>query len=101
MVKKIKHVFNTEIQSSTPINDFIFLLNSKNILLSVSSFSYTAAFLSSAEKIFFPRAGIFGIDSIDGHQLEVKNDPRFINIDVNTPHPWTGSPEQIEKLLNS
>ena len=41
--------FNKEI-----VNDFLCIYNAKNIIMSVSTFSWFAAFLSDAKKIYFP-----------------------------------------------
>jgi hypothetical protein len=43
----------------TALEDFARLRASKNIVLSISSFAWWAAWLSDAERIFFPLAGLF------------------------------------------
>jgi hypothetical protein len=41
--------FNKEI-----VNDFLYIYNAKNIIMSISTFSWLAAYLSNAKKIYFP-----------------------------------------------
>lgn len=41
--------FNKEI-----VNDFLYIYNAKNIIMSISTFSWFAAYLSNAKKIYFP-----------------------------------------------
>ena len=50
---------NGNIISKTLIHDFNFIRNSKNIVLSTSTFSWWAGWLSDAKTIFFPRMGIW------------------------------------------
>lgn len=42
------------IRCKTPIEDFVFIKNANKIVISKSTFSWTAAFISNAEKIYFP-----------------------------------------------
>ena len=42
------------IRSNSILEDFIFLKNAKKIVISKSSYSWTAAYISNAEKIYFP-----------------------------------------------
>jgi hypothetical protein len=42
------------IRSLDPLSDFVYLKNAKKICISKSSFSWNAAYISNAEKIYFP-----------------------------------------------
>jgi len=73
------------IKSTFVLDDFLFIMNASRIIMSVSTFSWMSAWLSDAEKIYFP------IDNYlfnrDGDQrLIVDNEPRYnyINIDKYT-----------------
>ncbi len=59
MVCKLVYSYGASIVSRTAIEDFNFIKSSKNIVLAVSTFSWFAAFLSQARKIYYPLAGIF------------------------------------------
>ena len=100
-VQKLKIKYNAKVISQNPLNDFLFLMQSSNIVLSVSTFAWTAAYLSSAKKVFYPRTGMFLNKSPLREDLELKEDKRFRIFDVSTPNPWTASTKQIEEMLNS
>ena len=46
-----------DIKSGNSIEDFIYLKNSKKLCISNSTFSWTAAYISDAEKIYWPISG--------------------------------------------
>jgi hypothetical protein len=65
------------IPSRGAIADFHFIRNSRNVVLSVSTFSWLAAWLSHAENIFMPVFGVLHpLQSPDTNLLPI-NDPRF------------------------
>lgn len=59
LVLEFQSLTNGHIISNSQIDDFNFIRNSKNIVLSTSTFSWWAAWLSEATTIFFLRMGIW------------------------------------------
>lgn len=53
-VKQLKTNYDSEVISKSPKDDFNFLCNSKNLILSQSTFAWWAGFLSGAKNIYFP-----------------------------------------------
>ena len=87
------------------LDDFDFLLASRNIALSVSSFGWWPAWLSQAETIFYPLAGIFDPDWV-GHQkrridLAPRGDARYRFVTAATPAAWRGDAEDRERVLST
>lgn len=70
------------IHSTTAFEDFLYLRSANNIMLSPSSFSWWAAFLSEASRIFFPipHSGIWAPDHHEGVNLEIPSDARYLTI---------------------
>jgi hypothetical protein len=89
------------------LDDFDFLLASRNIALSVSSFGWWPAWLSDAETIFYPLAGIFdpgwvGPKKRDGRiDLAPRGDARYRFVNVVTPSIWRGDAEDKERVLST
>lgn len=77
--------YNPIIVSKTPEEDFNFIRSFNKIVTSISTFSYWAAFLSDADKIYtFKDAGSFGINcQTHGHHVKdlwnIKNKSITIN----------------------
>lgn len=57
--------------------DFSTIRNAKNIVISISTFSWLAAWLSNAERIFFPIAGLFHPFQREDIDLLPLEDPRY------------------------
>lgn len=53
-VLKLLSCYSGEVYSNGPISDFSFVMASKKIIMSVSTFCWMAAWLSNADKIYFP-----------------------------------------------
>jgi hypothetical protein len=89
------------------LDDFDFLLASRNIALSVSSFGWWPAWLSDAETIFYPLAGIFdpgwvGPKKRDGRiDLAPGGDARYRFVKVVTPTIWRGDAEDRRRVLST
>jgi hypothetical protein len=92
----------------TALDDFARLRASQNIVLSVSSFSWWAAWLSNAQRIFFPLAGLFDPARArrrpwHGQQsLWVNDEPRYAAIKPICPlleRDWQGSAEDRRLML--
>jgi hypothetical protein len=90
--KNIAHIIN-KINKSIKVNvvepknneweDFLFIASSKNIFMSMSTYSWWAAFLSDADKIFFPKSPkIYWSNSNhpDAVSLDVTDEDRYIYI---------------------
>jgi hypothetical protein len=69
---------STFLQGRGGIFDFEVLRRSKNIVPSISTFAWLAAFLSSADsQIFFPVLGLFNPMQAKAHNFLPLNDPRY------------------------
>jgi hypothetical protein len=108
MVEKLERSFGVKVISGSVISDFNHLRRSRNIVLSVSSFAWWAAWLSDAERIYYPLLGLFDSERAKGRpaawqqDLQVIDEPRYTFIEVSAPSgDWTGSPEDRVRLLNS
>lgn len=71
--------YNPTIVSQDRISDFKFLMSFDNIILSQSTYSWWAAFLSDASTIVFPitKNGIWGSDSRHDISLAVTDEERY------------------------
>jgi hypothetical protein len=69
--------FNAEIVSTDTLHDFAFLASANRLCISNSTFSWWAAWLSDAERIYYPDIG-------DAHfnKLWVYDEDRYIRINV-------------------
>ncbi len=75
------------IRSTSAFNDFLYLRSANNILMSPSSFSWWAAFLSEASRIYFPipMTGIWALNHDEGVNLFMHGDERYISVFANEP----------------
>jgi hypothetical protein len=93
-------------EDRSPLDDFDFLLASRNIALSVSTFGWWPAWLSRAETIFYPLAGTFdpGWAGQKKHHiidLAPRDDPRYQFVTVATPPVWRGDDEDRQRVLST
>jgi hypothetical protein len=69
------------VQGRNPVHDFETIRRSKNIVVSISTFAWLAAWLSEAQRIFLPLAGLFnpmyGTIYEAGHDLVPREDARY------------------------
>lgn len=79
------------------IEDFHVIRNSKNIVLSISTFSWMAAWLSQADRIFMPVVGLFDPRQRPDIVLTPLDDDRFV-YDLFPIRHWRGTPGQIAEL---
>lgn len=81
--------------NANPLDDFNVIRTSANVVLSVSSFAWLAAWLStSARRIVLPVIGMYNpMDRPDVDLLPV-HDPRY-EFHLFPREHWTGSPEQL------
>ena len=79
------------------IQDFQLIRNSKNIVVSMSSFCWIAAWLSDAERIYMPLIGGWNPSQRPAFNLTPLDDPRFI-YDLFPVRFWRATAEQITAL---
>lgn len=84
---------------STVIGDFQIIRNSKNIILSHSTFCWLAAWLSNAEHVYMPLIGGWNPEQRPDGNLTPADDPRFV-YDLFPQRIWRGTPEQIAGLAS-
>ena len=77
-IKKLKSMFNIKVISNTPKDDFNFLCNSKNLIISQSTFAWWASFLSKAKNIYFPVINDYNSNGIWYNQPK-RNIDLFVN----------------------
>ena len=78
-IKTLKLKINCEIISNNMYNDFLFLVSAPNLIISHSTFSWWAAFLSNAKKIYMPKTNFN--HNIKYHAEWVYRDDINLNID--------------------
>lgn len=82
---------------TTVIGDFQVIRNSKNIVVSVSTFSWLAAWMSNADRIYMPLLGSCNPLQRPDINLTPTDDPRFV-FDLFPHRIWKATPEQIASL---
>lgn len=106
-ITKLQQTFpNAIFQSTTMINDFNTIIGAKKIVMSISTFSWFASWLSNANEIIFPLYGLF-------HPSEKKEkeygeyiipDERYKYYDFEwsrRKNPWSGTEEDYNKIINA
>jgi hypothetical protein len=73
----------------TPVDDFETIRRAKNIVIAVSTFSWMAAWLSMADKIYMPIAGFYNHELAPEIDLLPVSDPRYRFYEF--PSGFTGS----------
>lgn len=114
MAMKVAREYGAEIVSKDVLHDFCFLRGSTNVVLAVSTFSWLAGYLSKADRIYMPIAGLFhsGVrPDIDLHA----RDPRYRYMSISPrgasgelfqgiftagEPAWSGSPQLRQQLLD-
>lgn len=84
--------------SERVVDDFNVLLQANSLCISVSTFSWWAAFLSEASEIHYPLAGFLDPQTRSDVNLIIY-DVRWQYHQVETPSPWLGTEEQIQSLM--
>jgi len=80
-VLKLADLYPSTVVSDGVISDFPFIMAAKTIILTVSTFSWMAAWLSNADKIYFPLGSSLPLFDKDGdRRLIVTDDPRYIYV---------------------
>lgn len=79
------------------IQDFQLIRNSKNIIISMSSFCWIAAWLSDADRIYMPLIGGWNPSQRPTINLTPLNDKRFV-YDIFPIRFWQATAEQIAAL---
>lgn len=84
---------------TTPIRDFQIIRNSQNIVMSLSTFSWLAAWMSDAKRIYMPLIGGWNPEQRPDGNLTPADDPRFV-YDLFPVRKWKATAEQIAGLAN-
>ena len=80
-VLKLLDCYPGEVLSNGPINDFKFVMSAKKIIMSVSTFCWMAAWLSDADKIYFPLGSPYPLfDKENDRRLIVTDDQRYVYV---------------------
>jgi hypothetical protein len=108
MVRKLSETFGATVRSQSALEDFAFLRASANLVLSVSTYAWWAAWLSRAERIFYPLAGLFDPQRARRRSpqwqqdLFVDDEPRYLPVVVPTSSTdWRGTADDRRRLLAS
>lgn len=86
------------VEHHSPMRDFATLRAARHLLLSVSTFSWLAGWLSDAETIHLPVAGLFHPQQRPDIDLLPSNDPRYRFLEI-PPGPYRGAPADVDNLL--
>ncbi|MFG1303926.1 hypothetical protein V5F34_07285 [Xanthobacter autotrophicus] len=92
--------FATFLDSDGAENDFHTMMNSKNIVMSVSSFSWLACWFSRDSIIHMPVSGIFNPKQRKDVNLLPVDDCRY-KFYYFDPKKWRGTDAEIESLIRS
>ncbi len=84
----------------SPGRDFALLRRSRNLVMSISSFSWLACWFSEATRIFMPVAGLFDPRQRRDVNLLPVGDARYRFFDFG-PGRWTGRPDELRALMLS
>ena len=80
-VQRLLRLYSGELFSDSPITDFRFVMSARRIIITVSTFCWMAAWLSDADKIYFPLGSPCDLfDRNNDKRLIVTGDPRYIYI---------------------
>jgi hypothetical protein len=84
---------------TSPVSDFNTISNSRNVVCSVSTFCWLAAWMSNrTQAIYFPVAGMYNPLQRKDIDLLPLGDERY-RFYLSEPSKWKGTPEQIEHLI--
>jgi len=86
------------VPSRSPMHDFATLRSAQHLLLAVSTFSWLAGWMSDAETIHLPVAGLFHPRQRPDLDLVPTDDNRYVFHEVR-PRPYDGGPQAIAGLL--
>ncbi len=108
MVQRLVTCFGARVCAGTAVNDFNRLRSARNIVLSVSTFAWWAAWLSDAQRIYYPVAGLFDPARARSRPWEwqqdlwVPDEPRYLyRLLPNMAGDWHGSLEDRLRLLQT
>jgi len=80
-VLKLLEMYPGEVLSNGPIKDLKFVMAAKKIIMTVSTFCWVAAWLSDADKIYFPIGSPYPLfDKENDRRLIVTDDQRYVYI---------------------
>lgn len=80
-ILKLLNIYPSEVLSNGPIKDLKFVMSAKKIIMTVSTFCWMAAWLSDADKIYFPIGSPYPLfDKENDRRLIITDDQRYIYI---------------------
>jgi hypothetical protein len=80
-VSRLLEMYPGEVLSNGPIKDLKFVMSAKKIIMTVSTFCWMAAWLSNADKIYFPIGSPYPLfDKENDRRLIVSDDDRYVYI---------------------
>jgi len=80
-VLRLLDMYPGEVLSNGPIKDLKFVMSAKKIIMTVSTFCWMAAWLSDANKIYFPLGSSYPLfDKENDRRLIVSDDHRYVYI---------------------
>lgn len=97
---KITDRFGGRLISQTPAQDFYFLKSAGQIVLSLSSLAWWAAWLSHADKIVFPMYGFWHPEGVRRDVSTMVPEARYLNVDLGIMDNWRSSDEQIADIMD-
>jgi Glycosyl transferase family 11 len=108
LVQKLVASFGARVHSGEAVEDFNRLRAARNLVLSVSTFAWWAAWLSDAERIYYPIAGLFDPERVRLRSWEwqpdmwVSDESRYLRRGVTAiGGDWRGTPEDRRRLLET
>jgi len=99
----LQYKYRAELISGDILEDFGFLMAAKQIVMSASTFSWWAAWLSTAEVIHFPLSNYLGANNKDqtrGTNLLVHDEERYVFHQVDPLPEWGGEISEISRVLS-
>lgn len=99
VVQKIAKQYKTSIISQSVIEDYYFMYHAKNLVLSVCTIAWWAAWIGKAETVHFPLIGFWHPLSERKEIMLRVDDPRYIYHELGVQDNWTATEEQIQNLL--
>lgn len=80
-VRRLLRAYPAELFADGAVTDFAFVMAARRVIITISTFCWMAAWLSDAEKIYFPLgSGCDLFDRNNDKRLIVPDDPRYIYI---------------------
>jgi hypothetical protein len=86
------------IDNGSVLHDFQTLRHAQNVAIGVSTYSWMAAWLGNAEKIFYPLRGLLNPLQVPSVDIVPLNDPRYVFYQFPL-RPWNADAADFEALI--